>query len=205
MMLIFIIFVLTAVASLTLVLRFWRQANQRMLAEQNVRVGFVTMSNEIRQGIQVNNSTMGYSSISPTVSATAVLTPNANSTSASSIKFTEPIPSFNPSTSGFSATNAANYQQVQYYLSTTDAGNSLMREVQTYNSSGGTNSPTYSTIVTASSSGLLSLTVTYYSATTVTVTLSATEGTYTTSSGSQIGSVGSYSYTVTERVPTFGN
>lgn len=190
MSLIFSIFSMTAVAGLTLALRYWNQANQRMLAEQNVRVAMQTMTAELRQAIVdpdpgASHAATGYLSITPTVPATGIMTPNTNARSATSLVFTEPSASYDVNSSTFSDTNPQYYQKVSYFIQ----NNSLKRQIFTFDSTGTVTTGTPATIVSASSSGTLLLTVTWLSATTVHLQVVAQESVYSFSLATDVTTV----------------
>lgn len=175
MSLIFSIFSMTAVAGLTLALQYWRQSNHRMLAEQNARVAMETVTSELRQAIvDPDPAGSGYLSITPAVSPTGVLTPNANSPSAATLVFTEPSSSYDATVSGFSDSNAANYQRVNYYIQT----HTLHRQVITYANGGAVASVNDSVIVGASPSGTLSMSTLWQASNTVRIQITAQEERY---------------------------
>lgn len=178
MCMVFTIFAMTAVAVMTLAMQYWTQSNQRVLAEQNARVAISTISSELRQGIPdpdpgSGNPATGYLSITPTVSPTAVLVPNANSTTGTSLEFTETNPTnYDPSSGTFSSTNPANYQRVRYYVSGTD----LHRELKLFDATGTVTSTSDDVIVSASSTGTLILSTQYLNTNEFKLTVTAAEG-----------------------------
>jgi type II secretory pathway component PulJ len=186
MSLIFSIFSATAVAGLTLALRYWSQTNERMLAEQNARVAMATITAEARQAIVASDPYSGYKTINPAVSATGFLTPNANSTTGDSLVFSEPSSTYNPLSDTFSDTDATNYQRVSYYVT----NNSLHRQVITYNSGGGISGTDDAVLVAASSNGSLILSTQYKTPTTVHLQITSVETLYSYTLSSDVTMVG---------------
>jgi type II secretory pathway component PulJ len=179
MLVIFSLFSTTALATLTLALRYWSQSNQRTLAEQNVRVSLQTITSELRQAIidpdpGATNQATGYLSISPAVQATAYLMPNPNVTSSSeTLTFNEPNEgNFDPSQSGFDSTNPSNYLKVTYTIQ----NNALHRQQISYTTTGTVAAITDDIVASASASGALTFTARYASASSLSLTLSAQEG-----------------------------
>lgn len=178
MAVIFSLFATTVLSVLTIALRYWTQSNQRVLAEQNLRVAMQAITSELRQGVPDAdvagaNPATGYLSLSPAVPPTAVLTPNANTVGANYLAFTEPNPTnYDPSQTTFSAADPSNFQRVRYYVS----GGSLRRERVQWSSAGAVTSTVDDALVSASSSGIIALTVQYLSATTFTVAVTTREG-----------------------------
>ncbi len=178
LLLIFSLFATTVLATLTLALRFWTHFNQELSAEQTARTAMDVITDELRQALPDTdpggtNSATGYRSISPAVPPTGILQPNANATSSTQLIFTEPnTANFDPSSSGWVASAPSNFQRVRYYV----LNNAVRREQIQYDSSGNVIADTDDMVVTASSTGSVSLSFGYLSADTLNVTVSANEG-----------------------------
>ena len=186
MLVIFSIFSTAAVTTLSLCLRYWNNTQQRLLAEQNVRVALQTMVADLRQGCPCAVPTVGYLTIGSTVSPTAVLAPNEDSTTDTALTFTEPnTANYDPQVSGF-LTNASFYQRVRYYV----ASNVLHREKITYTTTGSSLSTSDIVVVSASSTGTLSLSTQYLSSNRFKVIVFAREGTVSSTQTANVTVVG---------------
>lgn len=165
----FSLFSTAVVATLSATLNFWRGSNNRITAEQNVRLAMQYMSLELRQAVVNPNITTGWQSISSSSSPsssvplsvpTGILLPNEGNTSSSQLIFQEANTSFyDPTSSTFNADDPRNYQRVRYYCTDGTTKNEFHREVITYTSTGAVSTTTDLVVVTASPppKGMLSL------------------------------------------------
>lgn len=166
----FALFSTTALASLNLSLAQWGYVARRINATSSARFAMSTMVNELRQALP-NPTSLGYRSLTPAVSPTGVLKPNANARTSTELVFTEVDPdAYNPAASGFDSGNPALYRRVRYYV---QGGTTLRREMTTY-TSGGSVASTRDDLVARAQA--LSLSVTWQAADLFDLAVSVTEG-----------------------------
>lgn len=133
-LMLFALFGLAAVASLTLAMRQWGQLSKKVNASQNARFVAGVISAELRQGTP-NPSAFGFTGAG--LAPTAVLMPNTNQVTSYELIFNEPVPSvFNPLDPTWDETRADNYRRVRYFVRN---GSEVVREEITY--SGGSARP----------------------------------------------------------------
>jgi len=176
---VFSIFAVSAAGSMTAALRNWTRCNTRMQAEQNARTALSTIVADLRQALPdpdpgTSAPPTGYLSLSPSVSATGTLAPNANIPNSTTLTFTEPnVANYNPGGSGWSPLSPANYQKVTYYV----LNGSLRRKQIQYTASGAISATTDDAVATPVQGTPVALTCAYLSPTSVQITVTATEQT----------------------------
>lgn len=170
----FALFATTALASLNLAMAQWKEVGQRVDAAAACRFLTTTLSTEMRQGIpNPAPGTSGYQAISPPVSPTAVLLPNANQRTTAEVAFTEADPAvYEPLSPGFDPSNPSLYRRVRYSV----AGGTVARRVETFDSTGSLVGTSTATVI---SQDQVTLQATWLAPDLVTLEVSCTRGTET--------------------------
>lgn len=124
---VFLILALTMLGTLMMGMRYSRKTNAQIAAQQTCRNAMGALTNELRQAaVNIAPGSTGYLGITPAVSPTAVLYPNANVTQpADNILFTGiNYAGWDPSDSAFNRSSPDNYKHIKYYVD----GNILYRQ-----------------------------------------------------------------------------
>ena len=134
-----ILFIGTLVSALISGLSYWRDGRLRLKAQESLREGLDTLTNELRQAIPNpdpgtgGNPPTGYLKVDPNIDPTGLIFPNIHNRQGNYIEFTEPFESnYNPVSSGWTPENPANYQTVRYHVQ----DGVLKRHVTRYSNSG---------------------------------------------------------------------
>lgn len=154
---------------------YWQNGNQQTTSQSNSRVGFQTILNELKQALpdpDRGNPATGYLSIIPAVSPTGVLMPNANTTTSTTLIFTEPNTiNYTPFVVGWNPANPSNYKRIQYTVS---GGTNLQRTETTYNNNGSV-AGTRTDQILASKNGTLQIQTRYITSNLFNLSVTATE------------------------------
>lgn len=185
MLALFGLFSTTALAALNLALGHWRNVARKVDAAAACRFVTSTLSNELRQGVpNPAPGATGYKALSPAVNPTAMLVPNANAKTSTSLTFTEPNPAtFNPLLDSFNPENPANYRRVRYYTS----GAMVRREVLTYSAAGAVTNTTDSLVAAQDA---VALSFTWLSSNTLAMEVTCTRGNDTAKLKTQVFVIG---------------
>lgn len=165
----------TTLATLILTVRAWCASTDRVHVQQDARVTLQGIIAEFRQGIADGSDqpATGFRSISPAVGSTPLLLPNANAMTASTLTFTLPSPDhYDPSLTGWSATDSSNYRRIRYYTQGAD----LHREQVSWASGGIVADLVDDVVIAPSSHGSVQFSAQYLSPTSVSIRLVVREG-----------------------------
>lgn len=119
-------------AAVNLSLFHWVRLGNRVDAASSARLAMSALTQELRGGLP-DSTPNGYLRLTPAVSPTAVLTPNANVPNATELVFTEADPvRWDPLSAGFDASDPSLYRRVRYRA----VAGRILREVTTFTSAG---------------------------------------------------------------------
>lgn len=184
---VFLIFAITLLGTMMMGMRYSRKTSAQIAAQQTCSNIIEAITSELRQAApNIAPGTTGYLGISPQVGPTAVLYPNANTTSANYIIFSGiNYNNWDPSVPSFNKANADNYRQVRYYVS----GSTLFREERLI--SGGSLQTGTPQPLAEARNGSITLRITYQTARQFDVSVTVVE---------DQGQITESSYTATSRV-----
>lgn len=136
----FLILTSSIFGTLVVGIRYYEKSTSGLEAKKSVRDVVSIVTSEMRHAVPnpapgfSGNEPTGYRAVTPSIAPTGVLYPNAGSPETDFVLFTEPdFSHYDPDSPEWFTINPENFIQVKYFINN---GNTLVREVTSFNTDG---------------------------------------------------------------------